>query len=193
MRPHVLSRLRPPRPRITPRPGAFLHTGERLLAWSGERLVAWCLGCVLLACGGPGTAAAADAEAAREHFEKAIRPVLVRECIRCHGPEKQQGGLRLDSRQGWADGGDSGAAIVPGDPPASLLIEAMRYEGYEMPPRGKLDDKTLAAFETWVAQGAFDPREGAGLDGEEGPPTVAEGKTFWAFQPPRAPAVPDVG
>jgi len=51
-----------------------------------------------------------------EFFESKIRPVLASECIECHGPEKQKGGLRLDFRDGWKAGGDSGAVLVPGKP-----------------------------------------------------------------------------
>jgi cytochrome c553 len=46
-----------------------------------------------------------------EFFEKTIRPVLVAECCECHGAEKTKGGLRLDDRDGWKKGGDTGAAI----------------------------------------------------------------------------------
>ncbi|MEC7680030.1 MAG: c-type cytochrome domain-containing protein, partial [Planctomycetota bacterium] len=46
-----------------------------------------------------------------ELFEKVIRPTLLDQCIRCHGPEKQKGGLRLDSQDGWKTGGDSGEAV----------------------------------------------------------------------------------
>jgi hypothetical protein len=49
-----------------------------------------------------------------EFFEKSIRPVLVASCQDCHGPQKQQGGLRLDSREAVLAGGDSGPAVVLG-------------------------------------------------------------------------------
>ena len=81
-------------------------------------------------------------DASREFFEKKIRPALEEHCIRCHGAKKMQGGLRLDSREGWQKGGDSGAAIIPGDE-ESLLLKAISYEdaSFEMPPRGKLPEK----------------------------------------------------
>ena len=49
-----------------------------------------------------------------DFFEQHIRPVLVAECVECHGAEKQKAGLRLDSRAGWQKGGESGAALKPG-------------------------------------------------------------------------------
>lgn len=54
--------------------------------------------------------------------------------------------LLLDSRKGHLSGGDSGPVIVPGDADGSLLIEAVRYESYEMPPKGKLPDKDIATL-----------------------------------------------
>ena len=48
-------------------------------------------------------------------FENKIRPLLVKRCLECHGAEKQKGGLRLDTREGWLKGGDSGPALVPGE------------------------------------------------------------------------------
>src|SRR5947209_8779245 len=79
--------------------------------------------------------------AAEKHFfEKQVRPLLIKHCYECHSSQAKvlKGSLRLDSRAGWMKGGDSGPAVVPGAPDESLLIEAIRYESLEMPPRGKL-------------------------------------------------------
>src|SRR5688572_29729764 len=89
-------------------------------------------------------AASAD-EPAREQaafFESKVRPVLVERCLGCHGPEKQKGGLRLDSEAGWRAGGERGPAVVPGKPDESPLVKAVRgADGFErMPP-----DKPLPA------------------------------------------------
>src|SRR5437879_2351006 len=75
-----------------------------------------------------------------EFFETKVRPVLIAECQPCHGPAKQMGGLRLDSRGAVLKGGGSGLAIVPGKPDASLMIRAISYPtfGLRMPPTGKL-------------------------------------------------------
>ena len=134
-------------------------------------------------------------DASREFFEKKIRPALEEHCIRCHGAKKMQGGLRLDSREGWQKGGDSGAAIIPGDE-ESLLLKAISYEdaSFEMPPRGKLPEKVREAFRTWIQSGAFDPRRQQATGEMESPeaPTVADGRNFWAFQPISKPLIPDV-
>jgi hypothetical protein len=108
----------------------------------------------------PGIAAADDA--ALDHFERRIRPVLVEHCYPCHSQASgvSQGSLRLDTAEAMRRGGDSGPVFYAEAPHDSLLLQALRYEGYEMPPSGKLPDETIAAFAEWVAAGAADPREG---------------------------------
>src|SRR5579863_3642353 len=97
-----------------------------------------------------------------EFFEKHVRPVLRRECLGCHREGKASGSLALDSRAGWTRGGDSGPAIVPGKPDDSLLIRAVRHQedGLKMPAKApKLADDVIQALETWIQQGAADPRD----------------------------------
>ena len=74
-----------------------------------------------------------------DFFETRVRPVLVKHCLECHGAKKQEGGLRLDSRDGWMRGGDRGEAILAGEPSKSLLIQAVRYDDpdLQMPPGNK--------------------------------------------------------
>jgi Protein of unknown function (DUF1549)/Planctomycete cytochrome C len=101
-----------------------------------------------------------------EFFENKIRPLFVNECFRCHSEEAKRlkGDLRLDTREGMLKGGDTGAAIVPGEPDASLLIKAVRYkdEDTAMPPKKKLGDAQIADLEAWVRMGSPWP-EKAGL------------------------------
>jgi hypothetical protein len=98
-----------------------------------------------------------------EFFENRIRPVLVKHCYKCHSSEtgSAKGGLQLDTRAGTRMGGESGPAVVPGKVDESLLIDAIRYEGFEMPPNGQLPEDLIADFETWVKRGAPDPRSGS--------------------------------
>ena len=128
-------------------------------------------------------------------FEKEIRPILHESCLECHSSEsKSKGGLLLDSRVGIEAGGDSGAVIVKGDPNASLLIEAIRYNNrdLQMPPDGPLPPDKVATLEKWIALGAPDPRERAiehaprpnGMD-------IKEGRRFWSFQSVVQPSIPD--
>ncbi len=117
-----------------------------------------------------------------------MRPLLVENCLACHG-EKREGGLRLDSPGDMAKGGDSGAAVVAGDPAASLLVKAVHYDDEpKMPPKGKLAPEAIAALETWVKLGAPWP---AGPSARLTTPSAAETrKTHWAFRPIRDPAPP---
>ena len=92
------------------------------------------------------------------HFEKRIRPVLVKYCFECHSVEamaedRLKGGLLLDSKEGVLRGGESGAAVVPGDVTAGTLLEALRYEGLEMPPDQQLPPSVIADFERWIRRG----------------------------------------
>ena len=132
-------------------------------------------GCVLADSGR--AARAEDPEAA---FETRVRPVLAGTCFPCHGGEKTSGGLRVDSREALVKGGDSGPAVVPGDPEASLLIQAVRHthEDLEMPPGRRLPDDVTAGLAAWVKEGAVWPvgRGRAGL----------RSRRHWAFEPVRA-------
>lgn len=115
-------------------------------------------------------------------FESTIRPLLAKHCIGCHGPDKQKVGLRLDDKAGWAKGGDSGPAILPGKPAESLLVKAVRREASvsAMPPNRSLSPAEVRDLEAWVAAGAFDPREGSERLGGM---SLGEAKSWWAFQP----------
>src|SRR6185369_7354029 len=124
--------------------------------------------------------------------------VLAEHCYSCHSDraEKVKGGLRLDTRDALLKGGSSGAIIVPGDPDASPLIKAVRYQDPELqmpPPKGggkKLADDQIAALEAWVKLGAPDPRVSGGPPPLTG---IKEARArHWAFQPVKKPAPPEV-
>ena len=126
-------------------------------------------------------------------FETKIRPVLVEHCYECHaaGAKIVQGGLRVDDRAGLLRGGDSGPAVVPQQAEQSLLLKALRYDEFEMPPKGKLPDSVIKDFEAWIAMGASDPRE-AVTDAPIRSIDFEEGRKHWAFQPVSDPQLPPV-
>ena len=94
-----------------------------------------------------------------ELFEKRIRPLLIEHCLECHGPEKQEGGFNLATRESLIRGGDSGAAVATGNPAKSLLIEAVEYLGEpKMPPGGKLPPEKIEQLRNWIASGAAWPQ-----------------------------------
>ena len=131
-----------------------------------------------------------------EFFEKDVRPLLVKYCYECHSTnaKRVEASLLLDSRKAHLDGGDSGPAIVPGDADDSLLIEAVRYESYEMPPKGKLPDEDIAKLVHWVEMGAPWPEEAAPTsDGKQEEFDLEQRKSeFWLWQPIAKAEVPQV-
>ncbi len=136
--------------------------------------------------GVPTQAAGAD-DAKLAFFEQRIRPVLVEHCYECHSAEskKLKGGLRLDSKLGILSGGDTKAALVPGDASRSLLIESVGYANrdLQMPPKGRLPDAVIADLTRWVNDGAIDPRDEKSVSKTTA--LVSNGQVHWAFQPIR--------
>ena len=134
--------------------------------------------------------AAAEPSDSREFFELRIRPVLAKNCYGCHTATRM-GGLQLDTREHALAGGKSGPAIVPGDPPHSLLFQAVSHthERLKMPPGGKLKEQEIADLAAWIKGGATWP---------DGAPKAApyviteEQRNFWAFRPVRNPEPPRV-
>jgi mono/diheme cytochrome c family protein len=91
-----------------------------------------------------------------EFFESKIRPVLAQQCFACH-TTAQTANLRLDSRADILKGGNSGPAIVPGDPDKSVLIARITAasDDQRMPRGGtRLTDLQIADFKKWVKDGA---------------------------------------
>jgi hypothetical protein len=132
-----------------------------------------------------------------ELFETKIRPVLVERCYSCHSAkaEKLKGALLLDTKAGLLKGGETGPAIVPGDPEKSLLVKAIRYrdEDLKMPPKGRLAADVVADFEAWIRRGAADPRAGgAAAAPKKRVIDVEEGRKYWAFRPLGTAAPPAV-
>ena len=135
-----------------------------------------------------------------EFFETNVRPLLVESCFDCHTAD-EKGGLRLDSRQTMIKGGDSGPAIVPGDPDSSLLIKAVRHAvGVSKMPRSapKLSDVQIAALAEWIRMGAPWPAATRMTMPAATPAAAGERpidpslRSFWSFQPIAKPEVPQV-
>ena len=151
----------------------------------------WLMTLVLVVCGFQCEfvlAADAPTPAQLQFFETSIRPVLIEHCQKCHGEAKQWGSLRLDSAQALLAGGDTGPAIVPGQPEKSLLIRAIRQqdEDLKMPPKGKLSDKQVADFILWIKQGAHYP------DASDAGKKRLRDPNHWSFKTPVEPPVPAI-
>lgn len=122
-----------------------------------------------------------------EFFEREVRPVLVTSCLECHGPDKQESELRLDSHADMLKGSVGGVVVIPGQPDASRLVTAIRYDGdVQMPPAAKLSEKSITALTRWVEMGAPWPPAESRLQVHEA------ASRHWAFQPVREPSLPSV-
>ena len=160
--------------------------------------------CALAAVGVAGSVCAgetgedSEARAAREqYFEQNVRPLLAQNCYSCHSNKKQKGGLRLDSLDAILKGGETGPAVVPGKPDESLLVNAINYEGPEMPPTGKLAPEKVAILTRWILLGAPWPRNRA-TPASTSSATASQSKltaaarAFWSLQPVRKLQLPEL-
>ncbi len=127
-------------------------------------------------------------------FSETVAPLLKEHCVSCHGPEMQEGGLRLDTLLGLSQGGKAGSLITPGKPDESLLISAVRRvdETLQMPPDEKLSDEAIKILTDWVASGAVHPDGDLAIHSTQPPFDVLKARQFWAFQPVQTPAIPEV-
>lgn len=165
-----------------------------LLACPIMRVSLFCICCWSLLAAGPIRSLSAETPitpADLDFFEKKIRPVLVKHCYECHAADaKTVGGkLFLDTRAGMLRGGESGPALIPGNPAESLLLQALRYESFEMPPADPLPEQLIHDFQTWIERGAADPRDGTAPEvAQEG----LDSESLWSFYPRRPVAPPAV-
>ena len=144
----------------------------------------------------PGIAAAQTPSAADvAFFESKVRPILVERCHECHSAKAKRvrGKLLLDSRDAILKGGESGPAVVPGEPSKSLLIEAVRYgkADMQMPPTRKLPAHEIAILEEWVRRGMPYPGPAVVVKKSEGI-DWGTARSFWSFQPPKLATLPGV-
>ncbi|MHB1308354.1 MAG: DUF1553 domain-containing protein, partial [Limisphaerales bacterium] len=126
-------------------------------------------------------------------FIRDIQPLFATSCLKCHGPETQKSGFRLDRPEEALSGGDQGDNIRPGDSAGSPLIHyvAHRVEDFEMPPPGKgapLTPEQVGLLRAWIDQGAVWPGGGSG----RGRRQADDPSDWWSLQPLTRPAVPSV-
>ena len=129
-------------------------------------------------------------------YRDKVAPILTKQCFSCHGPQSDlKGGLFLGSRQSILEGGESGAAVDLKEPNSSLLVDAINYQTYEMPPEEKLSAEQIKILTRWVELGVPVP-----ADAETVRPVVKkpvpqvndESKQFWSYLPVANPSVPEV-
>lgn len=155
-------------------------------------LIAW----LVAPLGAVAAEAPARDAAAIEFFEKKIRPILVENCHTCHSADtNSKSGLRVDDRNGLVNGGERGAAIVPGNPAESLLLKAVNHvdDDLKMPPGKKLTDEQIADLTTWIQNGAAWPAADLHDDASASHADYERlRREHWAWQPLRSVAAPVV-
>ena len=132
----------------------------------------------------------------KEVSQHDVIPILLLRCTACHGTRRQEAGLDLRTRESILKGGKSGAAVVPGKPDESLLIQRVHNE--EMPPRRKLVSVSvkpmtaseLKIVEAWIQNGLPIVEGDVAQKANQRSKVTDEDKAFWSFQPPRAVKVP---
>ncbi|RMG40507.1 MAG: DUF1549 domain-containing protein [Planctomycetota bacterium] len=182
-----VSRIRVTRSRVPVRSDARrLSNGRRRARWATCPL----LFVLAIACApswGQSPQPARGAERTAVVFERDIRPIFRQHCIKCHGPEQREAGLRLDDGRAALAGGDSGRVIVPGKANQSLLIRLVSGADPDrvMPPEGpRLDPEKIELLKRWIDAGAAWP-----IDADK---PIRQRSDHWAFQPVRRPSLPSV-
>ncbi len=148
-----------------------------------------------------GLVRAADAPATPEQvkfYNDEVRPILVKNCLKCHGGEKRiRGDLDLTFRDGVLKGGELGPAVNTQKPDASWLLVAIGYEDddLQMPPKGKLDAAKIATLTKWVKMGApyppdAKPKHTHAEAGDDNTKINERTRNHWSFRPIVRPAVP---
>lgn len=157
-------------------------------ALSQLSIAGFVLAAVLCVRGASGQTTAISA-ADNQFFEAKVRPLLFDRCFSCHGEKLQRGGIRLDSHADVLKDASSLKVVSPGNPEASALVRAIRYDGkIQMPPGGKLTQDAIDVLTDWVKRGAPWPNAAP----TAGYTITPAQRQFWAFQPIRKPAVPKV-
>lgn len=121
-------------------------------------------------------------------FAKEIQPLFAKYCLRCHGADAQEGGLRLDQKNAALAGGQRGPEIVARKSAESRIVRfvaGVNDEQIVMPPEGnRLTDDEIGRLRAWIDQGATWPESAA--------PLRPKGVDHWAFQRPVRPKTPAV-
>ena len=143
------------------------------------------------------SAGPSESASAVAFFEQKVRPILVNHCYACHSADtKPAGGLRVDDRRGLLEGGNTGPAVVPGDPASSQILARVIHKNSRrrMPLEGEpLTAQEVSDLTKWIEYGASWPAERV-------PASIGKPKQFyealkkehWAWQPLSDPQVPSI-
>jgi mono/diheme cytochrome c family protein len=122
----------------------------------------------------------------QQFFEGKVHGVLKQHCIKCHSGKAPKGGLSLTERSHILNGGESGPAVSLTDPESSLLASAVRFDGPEMPPAGRMSQTDIDTLLKWIELKLPWSESVPAIEAppEHGPPQVNdETRQFWSFRP----------
>ena len=143
-------------PKFLRRPRSLIYAGPLVLALSF--LASGVLRGAKPQAAGQTSASQATRSSQAIDFDRDIRPTLESSCVPCHGPERHEGQLRLDSEAAILRGGVSGKIVVPGNGPESLLVKRLLGAGGapRMPLGAEpLSAENIALIRAWIDQGSF--------------------------------------
>lgn len=173
-------------PSITPLPPPVTHPASFMRVCHHARIVTLLL--VLSALSG-----SVRADERADYFETHVRPLLIQHCVECHGPKKQESGLRLDSRDHVLRGsGDMDALVDRESPEDSRLLQVTAWseDDVQMPPEERLPDEAIAILQRWIRDGAVWPES---LEFGQATDATINWQDHWAFQPVTNPEPPRDG
>lgn len=130
----------------------------------------------------------------QQFFEEKVLGILKQHCIKCHSGKAPKGGLSLTERSHILNGGESGPAVSLTDPAGSLLASAVRFDGPEMPPAGRMSQTDIDILLRWIELKLPWSKSVSEIEAppEHGPPQVNdETRQFWSFRPVQKTAVPE--
>src|SRR5437016_2143410 len=162
--------------------------------WFGAAVAtAW----VLFAAAGADTGSTSFSPQQIEFYERQVQPVLAENCYKCHShqADKIKGSFVLDSREALLKGGETGPAIVPGEPEKSLLIKAVRRidEDLQMPPKKTLPAEQIGTLSEWIKMGApYSTASAVTVTRPKSRKITDEDRAWWSFQSVRPVEVPKV-
>jgi len=100
------------------------------------------------------TEAPTEAPATTVSFANDVLPIIQSRCVNCHGGQRIEKGLLMNTYDEIMAGSDNGPVVIPGDVEGSLLVELVTAN--KMPKRGpKLTPQQIQVITDWVAAGAL--------------------------------------
>jgi hypothetical protein len=121
--------------------------------------------------------------AAEVELDPKVAAIFQNKCLTCHNGRNRQAGLSLETAEAALAGGESGAALVPGEEDVSLLVDYISGDEPMMPKiGGPLSASEVESIRNWIDRGAQWPAH----------QRLAVRFGWWSLRPVVRPAVPNI-